>query len=149
MPSGAGAAAGRTPVGGGGAGASGGRFPDRADEAKPFAGRGPDEPLLLAAVADRASRRIDAAGQRRFRDDPAVPDGVDDLVLGDDAAAVGDEKGENVEDLRLNGDRPVRLQQFATIGVERVVVEEIEHGRLARPSGTAILFSYRAKIERG
>jgi hypothetical protein len=69
-----------------------GRFPDRADEAKPLAGRGADEPLRLAAVADGASRRIDPAGQGRFRDHPAVPDGFDKLVLADDAAAIGDEK---------------------------------------------------------
>jgi hypothetical protein len=101
-----------------------GRFPDRADKTKPFARCGPDEPLVVAAVADRASRRIDAAGQGRFRDDPAVPDGFDQLVFGHDPVAVGDEKGEYVEDLRLNGNRPVRLHQFASISVERVIFEE-------------------------
>ena len=104
-----GAASSTALVGGGCGGASTRvRFPDRADEAEAFAGGCPDEPLLFAAVADGASRRIDAAGQRRFRDDPAVPDGLDDLVLADDAAPVGDEKGENIEDLGLNGDRRAR-----------------------------------------
>ena len=61
--------------------------------------------------------------------DPATPDRVDEFVLGDDPAAVPDEKSENVEDLRLKSDRPIRPQQFATICVERVVFEEKEHRR--------------------
>jgi hypothetical protein len=36
---------------------------------------------------------------------PAVPDRFDKLVLGHDPAAVGDEKGEQVEDRRLDGAR--------------------------------------------
>jgi hypothetical protein len=35
---------------------------------------------------------------------PSIPDGVDEFVLGDDAAPVGDENRENVEYPRLYGD---------------------------------------------
>jgi hypothetical protein len=37
-----------------------------ADEAQTLAGDGPDQLLLPTIVADRGSRRIDTAGQRRF-----------------------------------------------------------------------------------
>jgi hypothetical protein len=67
-------------------------FPDSADKAKALTGRSPDEALRLATVADGAPRGIDAAGQRRFGNDPATPDSVDEFVLGDDPAAVTDEK---------------------------------------------------------
>src|SRR6266480_2146361 len=35
---------------------------------------GADQLLVLAAVADRLSCSVDAAGQRRIRNNPAVPD---------------------------------------------------------------------------
>ena len=94
------------------------------------------------------SRRIDAAGQGRFRDDPAVPDRFDKLVLGHDPAAVGDEKGEHVEDRRPDDDRPVCLHEFAPIGVERVVFEEIQYRRPVRLRGQDFLLCLQARIER-
>ena len=45
-----------------------------ADEAQALARDGADQLLLLAAVADRLSRGVDAAGQGRVRHDPAAPD---------------------------------------------------------------------------
>jgi hypothetical protein len=59
-----------------------------ADEAKALARDGADQLLLLAAVADRLARGVDAAGQRRIRHDPAAPDRSDEIVLADDAVAV-------------------------------------------------------------
>jgi hypothetical protein len=47
--------------------------------------------LFLAAIADGLAYRIDVAGDRRFRDDPAVPHGLEQVVLADDAIAVVDE----------------------------------------------------------
>ena len=41
--------------------------------------------LIFAAIADRLSRGIDAAGQCRIRHDPAAPDRGDEIVLADDA----------------------------------------------------------------
>jgi hypothetical protein len=93
------------------------RFPDRANEPEAFAGRRADETLVFAAISNGDAGGVDAAGQRRFRDDPSVPDGFHDLVLADDPAAVLDEESENVEDLRLYGDRRARSQQFAPVGV--------------------------------
>src|SRR5262249_31940841 len=61
-----------------------------ADKADAFAVRGTKEALLLAAVADCAARRIYPRGQGRFRDDPSVPHGSQQIVLADDALAIAD-----------------------------------------------------------
>jgi hypothetical protein len=64
--------------------------------------------LLLAAVADGASGGIDGLVMLDSETTPSIPDGVDEFVLGDDAATGGDENRENVEYLRLYGDRRPR-----------------------------------------
>jgi hypothetical protein len=120
-------------------------FPHRPDEAKPFPGGRLYVPLVLAAVADGDPGGLDQAGQRRYRNDPAVPDGVDHLILGHGAATVGDEKSEYGEDLRLNGDRPIRLRQCAAIREERVVFECI--AAPSCPSRTNF-YLVAAKLER-
>ncbi len=73
-----------------------------ADEAHALARNGADQFLLLAAVADRLARGIDAAGQRRIRHDPAAPDRRDEIVLADDAVAIFDQENQEVEHLRLD-----------------------------------------------
>jgi hypothetical protein len=64
-----------------------------------------DQPLLLAAVADRPARRIDAGSHRRIRHDTPIPDGVDQVVLADDAVPIADQVGEQIEHLRRDGDQ--------------------------------------------
>src|SRR5262245_36465919 len=65
------------------------------------------EALVAAAVAERAPCRADAGAQRRLRDDAALPNHVDELVLADDPIAVANEVNEQVEYLRLDmNDRP-------------------------------------------
>jgi hypothetical protein len=64
--------------------------------------------LLLAAVADGASGGIDGLVMVDSETTPSIADGVDEFVLGDDAATGGDENRENVEYLRLHGDRRPR-----------------------------------------
>jgi len=61
---------------------------DFADETKAPPCDGADQLLLFAAVADRLSRGVDAARQGRLRNDPAVPDRGDQIVLADDPVAV-------------------------------------------------------------
>ena len=58
---------------------------DVADETDALARNGADQLLIAAAVADRLSRRVDAARQRRSPHDPTAPDRGDQIVLGDDA----------------------------------------------------------------
>ena len=98
-----------------------------ADEAKALARDGADQPLLLAAVADRLARGIDAAGQRRFRNDAAAPDRVDKVVLADDALAVLHQVIEQVEHLRLDGNRVGAAPQLAPVRVEHMIAKEKLH----------------------
>jgi hypothetical protein len=49
-------------------------FAHRPHEAEALAAQRLDQPLAVAAVADRGTRRIDARRQRRIRNDPPVPD---------------------------------------------------------------------------
>ena len=102
------------------------------DEAKTLARDGADHGLVLAAVADRRSRGVDAAGQRRFRDDAAVPDALDQIVLGDDAVAVLYQVDQQIEHLRLDGDRLTATGQFTQAGVEDVVGKLELHNRIPR-----------------
>jgi hypothetical protein len=62
---------------------------------------GADHPLLPAAVADRAAGGLHPAGQRRGGHEPAAPDLVQQLGLGDDTVAVAHEVGQHLEHLRL------------------------------------------------
>lgn len=49
-----------------------------------------DEPLLIAAVANGGAGGVDASAQGRLRDDPALPDGGQEIILGHDVLAVAD-----------------------------------------------------------
>jgi hypothetical protein len=64
--------------------------PHRTHEAKTFARQRLDQALGLAAIANRVPGGIDAARQRRIRDDPSVPNCINEIVLADDARAVAD-----------------------------------------------------------
>jgi hypothetical protein len=57
--------------------------------------------LIAAIVIDCAARGIDAARYGGFRDDSPAPDGGQKLVLGDNPVAVGEQKFQKIEDLRL------------------------------------------------
>ena len=94
---------------------------DVADEAKAFARDGADHGLILAAVADRLSRGVDAAGQGGFGDDAAVPDGLDQIVLGDDPFAVLDQIDQEVEHLRFDGDAFAGAGQLAQVDIKHMV----------------------------
>ena len=59
--------------------------------------------LVLSAVADRAPRRADAGAERRLRNDAALPDRVDQLVLAHDPVAVANQMDQQIEYLRLDG----------------------------------------------
>ena len=135
----------RRPIGqrqsGGAAGAAGAvpaASPQGADKAEAFARDGADQALLLAAVADRLARGIDAAGQRRIRDDAAPPDRGDQVVLADDAVAILDQVDQQIEHLRLERDQLAAAPQFAPILIEGITLKEIANfSPLAQPRGGA------------
>src|SRR5262249_61071761 len=57
---------------------------------------------VVAAVAERASRRADTGTQRRLRDDAALPDRVEQLILADRSITIANEIDQQVEHLRLD-----------------------------------------------
>ena len=98
-----------------------------ADEAQALARDGADQLLVLAAVADRLARGVDAAGQGRIRHDAAAPDRRDEIVLADDAVAVLHQVDQQVEDLRLDGNGLRPAAQLAPVRVKRMVGKEKLH----------------------
>src|SRR3546814_12212148 len=80
-------------------------LPHLGHEAIPLAGNRANQELLPTAVADRLAHRIDMAGESGLRDDPAAPDHLNQVVLGDDALAVLHQVKQQVEGLRPDRDR--------------------------------------------
>src|SRR5258708_38878274 len=109
-----------------------------ADEAHALAGYGTDPPLLFAAVADHLSRRVDTAGQRRVRDDPAFPDRGEDFILADDAVAVLRQVSEKVEHLRLDMHGCAGAPELSAFEIDFAVVKAEDHSRgHGRGTGTS------------
>src|SRR5262249_59835652 len=98
-----------------------------ADEQKPAPRYCAHEDLRRAAVADRLAYRIDSGVQRHVRDDSAVPDGLDELVLADHPVAVGDQIGQQIEHLRLDMNRPVAATKLAPARIQDAVTESDNH----------------------
>src|SRR5215218_7529454 len=61
-----------------------------------------DDALRAAVIAERLTGGLDPARDRGVRDDPAVPDLLDDLVLRDHALPVLHQEHQEGEDLRLD-----------------------------------------------
>jgi hypothetical protein len=80
-----------------------------------------DQALFLTGIADRAPGNIQAGCQRRIGHAATIPDGVDEVVLADDALPVADQVIEQVEHLWRDGDHVRPAMQFAPVGVERVL----------------------------
>ena len=109
------------------------RFPHWSDETEALARQGLDEALFLAGIADRTPGDIQAGRQRRIGYDTPVPDGVDEVVLADDALPVADQVVEQVEYLWRDGDDVRPAMQLAPVSVECVLLEEI--AQAANPLG--------------
>src|SRR5262252_8417466 len=98
-----------------------------ADEAETLAGDRPDKALLLAGVADGLANRVDVTGDRRFRDDPAAPYRLQQVVLANDAVAVPDEMQQQVEDLRPDGHDFRAMCELPAFRVEHVAAKRELH----------------------
>ena len=96
-------------------------YVDVSDEAKALSRNGADDGLILAAVANRSARGVDAARQGRFGDDAAVPDSLDEIVLADDAVAIFDQVDQQVEHLRLDADILAGPGQLAQPRIQHMV----------------------------
>ena len=104
---------------------------DVAYEANTLAGQRLDQPLFLAAVADRLAGAVQSRRQRRFRNDASAPDGGHEIVLADDALAIADQIDEDIENLRRKGNQVAAVPQLPAVSVEHVVFEQVK--QLAAP----------------
>jgi hypothetical protein len=78
----------------------------------------PNQGLVVSIVAERAPGAIDAAGERRLGDDPAVPDRLDQLVLADNPVVVAHQMHDEIEYLGLNVNRFPTPAQFLLAEVD-------------------------------
>nr|WP_246175437.1 hypothetical protein [Bradyrhizobium paxllaeri] len=62
----------------------------------------PNKELVVSVVTKRAPGAIDAAGERGFGNDPAIPDRLDQFVLADDTVMVAHEVNDEIEYLGLD-----------------------------------------------
>ena len=98
-----------------------------ADETEPFSRYGTDQVLMPAVVADCPARGVDPARERRFRNDPSLPDGVDQIVFADDTIMVFHEIHQQVEYLRLDGDLVTGAGELASIGIKHMISKQNLH----------------------
>ena len=110
-----------------------------ADEAQALARDGADQSLFPTAVAHRLAGSVDTAGQGRIGNDPAAPDRRNEIVLADDTVAVLHQINQQVEHLRLDGNRFVAAAQLATAVVKRMIAKEKLH--VGAPNCTESLVS--------
>jgi len=109
-------------------------------KAHALTGKRPNDRLCRAAVANRPACGVDPAVYRRIRDDAPAPDMRDQIVFADDAFAVLDQIGDEVENLRFERDRHTIARQLAPLCIELVVAEAKPHllprliGRLTQQS---------------
>ena len=102
------------------------------NETKALARQGLDEALLIPGIADCTPGDIQARRQCRIGNATPVPDGVDEVVLADDALPVSDQVIEQVEYLWSDGDYFRPAMQLAPVGVECELIEVI--AQAANPS---------------
>jgi hypothetical protein len=87
-----------------------------------------DQTLAAPVVADRLTRRLDPAGQRRLTDEPVAPDGVQQLLFGHDPPPFPDQHRQQVEDLRLERTGLAGLAQLEAVQIQLTVFEGEGHG---------------------
>ena len=85
------------------------------------------------------ARRVDAAGQGRFRHDPAVPDRRDQVVFADDAVAVLHQVNQQVEYLRLDSNGLRTPAQLTPVGIKCMISQEKLHVAVPEPGSDAAL----------
>jgi hypothetical protein len=94
------------------------QFLYQSDEPEALARQRLDETLFLAGIADHASSDIQAGCEGRIRHDTPIPNGIDEVVLADDALPVPDQVIEQVENLGRNGNGFRAAVQLAPVSIE-------------------------------
>ncbi len=100
-------------------------FLHRRDETIPTPTGRRDIPWRLETVLQGATCRSNTAAQGIIRDELARPQALEQLVAGNDAVAMPQEIGENIEDLRAQRDGFSGSTQFIPLGVEAIVAKDI------------------------
>ncbi len=106
---------------------------DRGHEPVADAAHGGDQPLSLSVVPDRPPGRLEPAGQRRVADEPVAPDRVEQLGLGYDAVAVGEQVDQDLEDLGLDVHSHPGTMKLEACRVQLTGLEGVHHGSRNRP----------------
>src|SRR5215207_9177615 len=101
------------------------RFPHGSDKTEAFARQCFNQALFLTGIADGSPCGIQARCKCSIGHDAAVPNGVDEVVLANDALSVVDQVSEQVEYLWRDRDYIHPAVQFAPFRVECVLLEEI------------------------
>ena len=111
-----------------------------------------NEALVVAAVAERAPCRADAGAQRRLRNDAALPDRVEQLVLADRSITVANEIDKQVEHLRFDvNDRagaPQLLPRHIDLEFGEAKIQSSPSSSRIRFATAAILSNSRRLSER-
>ncbi len=100
-------------------------LPHLANEAEALARQRLDQPLRFARVADCTAGDFQASRQCGIRNNAAIPYGCNDVVFADDALAVADQVGEQIQHLRCNRDGFRASVQFPPVSIQHAVVEQI------------------------
>src|SRR5262249_22737447 len=103
------------------------RVTDLSDETKPTLPNSSYQFLGGAVIANCLPRGFDAAVERRLRHGSAVPDTVNDLVLGDKPVAVLDQQDQQVEDLGLDGHNLAIAPNLISTDIDQTVVDAKDH----------------------
>jgi hypothetical protein len=85
------------------------------------------EALRTAVVTTRMARRLDGAGDGGIRDDPPVPNPLDELVPRDQAVAIFDDEPQQREDLRFDRDRNAVGPKLDICSIQFKIFEKIDH----------------------
>jgi uncharacterized protein YbjT (DUF2867 family) len=89
----------------------------------------PDQALLLAGIRYRLAHRVDVARQRGLGDDPSAPHGLQEVISRHNLFPVLDQKEQQIEHLRSNGDELGASLELAPIGVQAIILERKLHFR--------------------
>ena len=116
---------------------------DVADETKPALVQRAYEALVVAAVAERAPCRADAGAQRRLRDDAALPNRVEQLVLADGSMTVANEINKQVEHLRLDVNDRAGAPQLLSRHID------LEFGKAKIQGGPSFFVSFVSLLRDG
>ncbi|WP_249150125.1 hypothetical protein [Bradyrhizobium sp. JYMT SZCCT0180] len=114
-----------------------------ADEPEAAPVQRPDKKLIRSVVAKHASGAIDAAGERGFRDHPAMPDRVDQLILADDPVMVAHQVNNDIEDLRLDVDGHALAAQLVLTKVDLEIGKSVSHYHLSGGRATILSIADR------